>query len=101
MKKPERETRTLEGKQRIAVALQYEEPDAPKVTASGVSDVAEQIIALAEEHGVPVSQDPELVVQLSQLKLDEEIPPHLYRAVAEVIAFAYVLRGKFPKDWQP
>jgi flagellar biosynthesis protein len=85
---------------RIAVALEYDGDNAPRVTASGRHDVADQIIALAQQHGIPLQQDKELVEILAQLPSGVEIPPELYRAVAEVIAFAYVLTGKFPKDWQ-
>jgi flagellar biosynthesis protein len=85
--------------QRIAVALEYDGDHAPRVTATGHHDVADKIIALAMQHGVPLQQDKELVEILAQLPTGEEIPEELYRAVAEVIAFAYVLTGKFPKHW--
>jgi flagellar biosynthesis protein len=86
-----------EGKRRLAVALEYEHGQgAPRVTAKGGGAVAEQIIALAEQHGIPVRQDKELVAVLGQLDLEQEIPEVLYRVVAEVIAFAYLLKGKFP-----
>lgn len=86
--------------QRIAVALEYDGDNAPRVTASGHHEVADKIIELAKRHGVPLQQDKELVEILAQLPTGEEIPEELYRAVAEVIAFAYVLTGKFPKSWQ-
>ena len=82
---------------RIAVALEYDGDHAPRVTASGHHDVADKIIALAKQHGVPLQQDKALVEILAQLPTGEEIPDELYCAVAEVIAFAYVLTGKFPK----
>ena len=85
--------------QRIAVALEYDGDHAPRVTATGHHAVADKIIALAMQHGVPLQQDKELVEILAQLPTGEEIPEELYRAVAEVIAFAYVLTGKFPKHW--
>lgn len=86
--------------QRIAVALEYDGDNAPRVTASGRHELADKIIELAKHHGVPLQQDKELVEILAQLPTGEEIPEELYRAVAEVIAFAYVLTGKFPKSWQ-
>lgn len=86
--------------QRIAVALEYDGDNAPRVTASGQHDVADKIIELAKRHGIPLQQDKELVEILAQLPTGEEVPEELYRAVAEVIAFAYVLTGKFPKSWQ-
>ncbi|GAB4288983.1 MAG: hypothetical protein Kow0096_01730 [Thiohalomonadaceae bacterium] len=63
--------------------------------------MAEEIIALAREHGVPLHEDRELVALLAQLELDDEIPRELYLAVAEVIAFAYMVTEKFPPGWGP
>lgn len=79
-----------------AVALRYEGHGAPRVTATGRGLTAERIIALAEEHGIPLREDPDLVYLLSQLDLGDEIPAALYVAVAEVIAFAYRLSGRMP-----
>ncbi|MCG6936898.1 MAG: EscU/YscU/HrcU family type III secretion system export apparatus switch protein [Gammaproteobacteria bacterium] len=84
---------------RIAVALEYDGETAPKVTAKGVNDIADKIIEIATEHGIPLQQNDGLVEILSQMKLGDEIPEKLYRAVAEVIAFAYILTGKFPKNY--
>ena len=79
-----------------AVALKYEssKDHAPKVTAKGAGLVAEKIIDLATKQGIPISEDPDLVGALMQLDFQEEIPEELYRAVAEVLAFAYRLNGK-------
>lgn len=82
----------------IAVALEYDGENTPTVTARGFGDIAQQIIQIAEENGVSVQQDEELVEILAQLNIGDEIPENLYRAVAEVIAFAYILSGKFPKE---
>ncbi len=81
----------------LAVALQYDGENAPKVTAKGAGDVAEQILAIAREHDVPLQDNPELVKLLSKIELGDQIPEALYLAVAEVIAFAYMLKGKVPK----
>ena len=72
---------------RIAVALLYEDPNAPKVVASGQGWVGEKIIETARVHGVPIEEDPVLAQALSTLEIDEEIPEALYRAVAEVLSF--------------
>ncbi|NQE64121.1 EscU/YscU/HrcU family type III secretion system export apparatus switch protein [Caulobacter sp. RHG1] len=72
---------------RIAVALLYEEPNAPKVVASGQGFIGEKIIETAREHGVPIEENPVLAQALSTLEVDEEIPEDLYRAVAEVLSF--------------
>ena len=87
-----------------AIALHYNDDKSqdnpiPEVTATGHNEVAEQIIALAKEHGIPIHEDPELTVLLSQLELYEDIPESLYRAVAEVLAFAYIVSGKKPRDY--
>ena len=83
-------------KQKKAVALRYnaEQEQVPKVIAKGSGSVAENIIALAEEHGIPVKDDPDLVEILSKLDMNEEIPPSLYVAVAELLAFVYSLNSK-------
>ena len=80
----------------LAVALHYDGNQAPRVTAKGSGAVAEQIIAIAREHDIPLHADPGLVQLLSNVPLGEEIPRELYLAVAEVIAFAYLLSGKTP-----
>jgi flagellar biosynthesis protein len=73
-----------------AVALAYQTGDmAPKVVAKGRGLIAEQIIARAKEHGVFVHESKELVALLMQVELDDHIPPALYRAVAELLAWLY------------
>jgi flagellar biosynthesis protein len=82
----------------IAVALKYDGKNAPKVTAKGSGIAAEQILSLAEQHGIPLQTEPELVKILAQIPLGDEIPNELYTAVAEVLAFAYFLSGKTPDN---
>ncbi len=73
-----------------AVALAYRSGDiAPKVVAMGRGLIAEEIIARAKEHGVFVHESKELVALLMQVELDGHIPPALYRAVAELLAWLY------------
>ncbi|MDZ7754155.1 MAG: EscU/YscU/HrcU family type III secretion system export apparatus switch protein [Gammaproteobacteria bacterium] len=79
-----------------AVALQYDGRAAPRVTAKGRGKVAEHILELAAEAGVPVQEDPELTLLLAQVELGDEVPRELYVAVAQVIAFAYRLSGREP-----
>ena len=76
-----------------AVALRYdpEKEEAPKVVAKGSGHLAERILEIAREHGVPLHHDPDLVAVLSKLDVDREIPEKLYRAVAEILAFVYRL----------
>lgn len=80
----------------LAVALQYDGEHAPRVTAKGRDDVAEAIVRLAREHGIPLQENEPLAGLLSRVELGEEIPEALYLAVAQVIAFAYYLSGKVP-----
>lgn len=79
-----------------AVALRYqpELEHAPRVVAKGSGEVAEQIIARAKEHGVPLQEDPSLVHILSKIEIDQQIPPELYRVVAEVLSLVYRLDAK-------
>lgn len=81
---------------RRAVALRYRagEADAPRVVAKGKGIVADQIVALAQEHGVHVHEDADLVALLGALDLNADIPAELYRAVAEVLAFVYRLERR-------
>jgi flagellar biosynthesis protein len=83
-----------------AVALAYQTGDlAPKVVAKGRGLVAEQIIERAREHGVFVHESKELVALLMQVDLDDRIPPALYRAVAELLAWLYQIEhGQQPGD---
>lgn len=78
-----------------AVALRYERADmpAPRVTAKGTGELARRILALAEEHDVPVRTDPDLLELLAACDLGQEIPSELYQAVAELLAFLYRLNG--------
>jgi flagellar biosynthesis protein len=78
-----------------AVALKYEkEKDAaPRIVAKGRGFVAQKIIETARAHRVPLYEDKNLVQVLEALDLETEIPPELYRAVAEVLAFIYRLNG--------
>jgi len=79
-----------------AVALRYErsKDGAPRVVAKGRGYVAESIAAIAREHHVPLVADRNLVEVLEALDINLEIPPELYRAVAEVLVFVYRINGK-------
>lgn len=80
-----------DGEQRaLAVALKYSPGvSAPTVVAKGRGLIAEEIIARAREHGIFVHESPELVALLSRVDLDGQIPPQLYVAVAELLAWIY------------
>ena len=80
----------------IAVALNYDGRNAPRVTAKGRRKTAEEIIDIAKANDIPIHTDVALVNVLAKVPLGDEIPRELYVAVAEVIAFAYLLSGKKP-----
>ena len=82
-----------------AVALRYEQNSAaPRVVAKGVGYVAQTIMDRAKEYEVPIAIEPELVELLVQLDLNQLIPPELYAAVAEVLAWAYQVDGSTAED---
>jgi len=80
-----------------AVAILYDESSgrAPKVVATGQGEIARKIIAIAEEAGIHVQQDQNLVELLAKIPLGDEIPTELYQTVAEVLAFVYQVNEKF------
>ena len=79
-------------KQRAAAALAYREGDgAPRVVAKGRGIVADTIIERARASGVYVHESRELLALLMQIDLDSHIPPQLYIAVAELLAWLYHL----------
>ncbi|MBF0558523.1 MAG: EscU/YscU/HrcU family type III secretion system export apparatus switch protein [Nitrospirae bacterium] len=83
-------------KRKKAAAIRYKptEDAAPKIIAKGSGAIAERIMAIAKEHKIPLKDDPQLVEVLSALDLYQEIPPDLYKAVAEVLAFVYKMTKK-------
>ncbi|HDS1802058.1 TPA: EscU/YscU/HrcU family type III secretion system export apparatus switch protein [Pseudomonas putida] len=85
-----------EKKLRQAIALSYDGQQAPALSAKGEDTLAEAILALAREHEVPIYENAELVRLLARLELGEQIPESLYLTIAEIIAFAWQLRGKVP-----
>ena len=81
----------------FAVALQYEPETmaAPKVTAKGADNVAMRIREIAQEHGIPIVENPPLARVLhSAVDVDDEVPPEQYKAVAEVISYVFGLQRR-------
>ncbi len=78
-------------KEKKAVALKYNNKvqNAPKVTAKGKGQVANNIITLAKKNNIPIQEDQDLVEMLSKIELNKEIPPNLYKAISEVFLFIY------------
>lgn len=89
-------------KPKSAVGLKYDQGDGtktPKVIAKGFGELAEEIINIAKQNGVLIHEDAYLTDFLATLDLGQEIPEQLYHVIAELIAFSYVLQGKFPESW--
>ncbi|WP_028561453.1 EscU/YscU/HrcU family type III secretion system export apparatus switch protein [Paenibacillus pinihumi] len=74
-----------------AVALKYEPEtnNSPTVIAKGSGRLADEILERAAENGVPIQEDASLVEVLSKLEIDQQIPPELYKLVAEILSFIY------------
>lgn len=78
-------------KEAIALSYNPQQHAGPTVVAKGKGLIADSILERAEQHNIPVYEDPNLVQLLGQLDLNESIPEELYQAVAEVFAFIYRL----------
>ncbi|HHW20734.1 MAG TPA: EscU/YscU/HrcU family type III secretion system export apparatus switch protein [Thermodesulfovibrio thiophilus] len=85
---------TEESKKAVALRYEQKKDSAPKVVAKGRGWLADRIIELARQHGVPLKEDKTLVEVLSKLELSEEIPVELYKAVAEILVFVYQIKEK-------
>ncbi|MBO8128279.1 MAG: EscU/YscU/HrcU family type III secretion system export apparatus switch protein [Peptococcaceae bacterium] len=83
-------------KKKVAAALKYDavKDNAPRVVAAGHGRLAALIEEEARKAGVPVYEDPELACTLTALGVRQEIPPVLYEAVAQVIAWVYRLENE-------
>jgi flagellar biosynthesis protein len=89
----------LHSDRRAAVALKYAENSAaPKVVAKGRGLIAQAIIERARESGIYVHESAELVALLMQVDLDQHIPPQLYVAVAEVLAWVYRIEQRLATE---
>jgi flagellar biosynthesis protein len=78
-------------RRQLAVALRYDETQdpSPRVLAKGKGELAKRILQIAEEQKIPVREDPDLAESLIQLDLGQLLPPELYPAVAEILAYIY------------
>lgn len=86
-----------EPKAKKAIALLYDRATgaAPKVVASGANLTAERIIAAAQEAGVHITEDADLVELLARIPVGTPIPAELYQTVAELLAFVYSVNARF------
>ncbi len=84
-------------RQKSALSLHFDQQksQAPKVTAKGKGLMADRIIELARQHDIPVREDPDLVEVLSQVEVNQEVPPSVYRVVAELLAWVYKMNNDF------
>lgn len=100
---PQEEPETDPNVPQKAVALKYDmaQDRAPKVIAKGRGHVAENILAAAQKNTIPVYQNKSLVNMLMALDIDREIPPELYRTIAEVMAYVYRMDKKAKQKNRP
>lgn len=82
-----------------ALALFYDGGNAPVVSDKRYGDAAQQLVDLALAAGIPIYENPQLLEQLSELDIGDNIPPELYRLVAEILAFSFYIQGKAPKGY--
>ena len=95
----QRRTSRVSGKDpddRVAVELDYDAPrdNAPRVVAKGRGEIAQRIVELARQNGVPIRQDADLAELLAVLELDQEIPVEAFTAVAEILSYIYRANGR-------
>lgn len=83
-----------------AVALRYDEKNnaAPVIVASGLGYMAEKIVEIANESGVPVYEDNSLATVLTQMKLGTEIPEELYQVVVDIYAYFLKFAPQEPNE---
>jgi flagellar biosynthesis protein len=86
----------MRDRRKKAAALRYiqKKDSAPKVIAKGSGIMAEKILQIAREYDIPIKEDVHLVEVLSTIDLYQEIPPELYKAVAEILVFVYRMTKK-------
>jgi flagellar biosynthesis protein len=85
---------SVETRSQLAVALHYDKKGAPRVVAKGRGSIGEKIIEVAKAHDIPIEENEVLAGALSKVELGDEIPPELYKAVAEVLVFVLRLSGR-------
>ncbi len=85
---------SVDTKSKLAVALHYDKTGAPRVVAKGKGVIGAKIVELAREHDIPIEENEVLAGALSHVEIGDEIPPDLYKAVAEVLVFVLRLSGR-------
>jgi len=89
--------KNLQKKHAVAIDYDKEKDIAPKIVAKGKGILAEKIIDLAKQNNIPLYEDPDLIEVLSKLDLGQEIPPELYKLMAEVLIYIYKSNNKIGK----
>jgi flagellar biosynthesis protein len=85
----------MSNESKLAIALRYEKGSgAPRVVAKGTGTIGAKIMELARAHDIPIEENKVLAGALSKVELGDEIPPDLYKAVAEVLVFVLRLSGR-------
>lgn len=80
---------------KLAIALHYEKGSgAPVVVAKGRGSIGEKIVEIARANDIPIEENEILAGALSKVELGDEIPPDLYKAVAEVLVFVLRVSGR-------
>jgi len=82
-----------------ALALFYDGNKAPNITEKRFGKAAQELVELAYEAGIPIYENPALLEQLADFSIGDEVPPELYRLVAEILAFAFFIQGRAPKGY--
>jgi flagellar biosynthesis protein len=84
-------------RRKTASALRYDvaSDDAPRILATGTGAAADEIVQMAQQHGVPVHADPQLAELLAALDAGDFIPEELYSIVAEILIFVYEVDDDF------
>ena len=82
-----------------ALALFYNGESAPEITEKRFGKAAQELVELAYEAGIPIYENPALLEQLANFSIGDEVPPELYRLVAEILAFAFYIQGRGPNDY--
>jgi flagellar biosynthesis protein len=85
---------SIDTKNLLAVALQYDKKGAPRVVAKGKGTLGSKIVEIAKENDIPIQENEVLVGALSNVEIGDEIPAELYKAVAEVLIFVMKLSGR-------
>ncbi len=83
------------------ISIDYiEDHNAPEIVKKATGFEAEEVIKMAEEAGIYIHKDPVLLNHLDNLPEGSTIPKELYAIMAEILAYSYILQGKFPKQWK-